>query len=176
MLLFFIFISQIGIEMSTFIYSNFAWELHGGCLWAAFTWLWLGLKSAEELSHSPQWRSTVRTLVNLPKGSFAWTNHIYFQITQPDRVVPLLLCTNRCGCDMCSQIWHLCAYSLQVGGGGGAGGCFRGQDMHRALYRKSNLCIPEKGIARGLGPNSYIHVSGELFIYFQDRCARRLGI
>jgi hypothetical protein len=28
--LFLIFISQIGIETSTFIYSNFAWELHGG--------------------------------------------------------------------------------------------------------------------------------------------------
>jgi hypothetical protein len=28
--LFLIFISQIGIETSTFIYSNFSWELHGG--------------------------------------------------------------------------------------------------------------------------------------------------
>jgi hypothetical protein len=28
--LFLIFISQIGIEMSTFIFSNFAWGLHGG--------------------------------------------------------------------------------------------------------------------------------------------------
>ncbi len=28
--------------------------------------------------------------------------------------------------------------------GGGQRGCFRGQDMHRALYRKSNLCIPRK--------------------------------
>ncbi len=28
--LFYFFISQIGIETSTFIYSNFAWELHGG--------------------------------------------------------------------------------------------------------------------------------------------------
>ncbi len=28
--LFLIFISQIGIETSTFIYSNFAWELHDG--------------------------------------------------------------------------------------------------------------------------------------------------
>jgi hypothetical protein len=27
---FFIFISQIGIETSTFIYSNFAWGMHGG--------------------------------------------------------------------------------------------------------------------------------------------------
>jgi hypothetical protein len=28
--LFLIFISQIGIETSIFMYSNFAWELHGG--------------------------------------------------------------------------------------------------------------------------------------------------
>jgi hypothetical protein len=28
--LFFIFISKIGIETITFIYSNFAWGLHGG--------------------------------------------------------------------------------------------------------------------------------------------------
>jgi hypothetical protein len=40
----------------------------------------IGLKSSEELSHLPQW---VRTLINRPMGRFAWTNHIYFQITQP---------------------------------------------------------------------------------------------
>ncbi len=51
--------------------------------------LWLGLKSAQELCHSPQWGSTVRTLVNRPMGRFAWTNHFYFQ--------PLHLCTNRGG-------------------------------------------------------------------------------
>ncbi len=57
------------------------WRL--ACFGAALTWLWLGLKSAEELSHSPQWGSTVRTLVDCPMGRFVWTNHIYFQITQP---------------------------------------------------------------------------------------------
>jgi hypothetical protein len=90
--LFLFYISQIGIETSTFIYSNFclgvAWWCGRDVVWrlvcfgSALTWLWLGLKSAEELSHSPQWRSTVRTLVNRPMGRFAWTNHIYFQITQ----------------------------------------------------------------------------------------------
>jgi hypothetical protein len=29
------------------------------------------------------WGSTVQTLVHRPMGIFAWTNHIYFQITQP---------------------------------------------------------------------------------------------
>jgi hypothetical protein len=29
------------------------------------------------------WGSIVLTLVNHPMGRFAWTNHIYFQITQP---------------------------------------------------------------------------------------------
>ncbi len=29
------------------------------------------------------WGSTVRTLVHHPMGRFAWTYHIYFQITQP---------------------------------------------------------------------------------------------
>jgi hypothetical protein len=29
------------------------------------------------------WGPTVRTLINRPTGRFAWTNHIYFQITQP---------------------------------------------------------------------------------------------
>ncbi len=28
---------------------------------------------------------TVRTLINRPMGRFAWTNHIYFQITQAGR-------------------------------------------------------------------------------------------
>jgi hypothetical protein len=98
---FLIFISQIGIETSTFLYSNFClrvawwcrrevvWRLD--CLGAALTWLWLGLKSTEELSLSPQWRSTVRTLANRPMGRFAWTNHVYFKITRPgsSTVTPL---------------------------------------------------------------------------------------
>jgi hypothetical protein len=63
--------------------------------------------------HFPQWGSTVRTLINLPMGRFAWTNHIYFLITQPgsSTVTPTLyvpieastvpieaaICTNRGG-------------------------------------------------------------------------------
>ncbi len=58
-----------------------AWRIP--CFIAALMWLWSALKSAEELSHSSQWGSTMRTLVNRPMGRFAWTNHIYFQITQP---------------------------------------------------------------------------------------------
>jgi hypothetical protein len=39
----------------------------------------------------PQWGSTVRSLDDSPMGRFAWTNHIYFQITQPgsSTVTPL---------------------------------------------------------------------------------------
>ncbi len=50
-----------------------------------------GLESAEELCHSPQWGSTVRSLVNRPMGIFAWANPIYYQITQPgsSTVTPL---------------------------------------------------------------------------------------
>jgi hypothetical protein len=29
------------------------------------------------------WGWTVRTLVHRPMGRFEWTNHIYFQLTQP---------------------------------------------------------------------------------------------
>ncbi len=36
-----------------------------------------GLKSGEELSHSPRWRLTVRTLVNRPMGRFSWTNQYH---------------------------------------------------------------------------------------------------
>jgi hypothetical protein len=84
-----------------FTYSSFAWRLHGdvdvrwseGLFVLELHWrdLWLGLKSAEDLSHSPQWGSTVRTLINRPMERFAWTNHIYFQITQPgsSTVTPL---------------------------------------------------------------------------------------
>ncbi len=61
------------------------WRL--ACFGAALTWLWLGLKSEEELSHSPQWGSTERTLVDCLMGRFAWTNHIYIQITQPGSTV-----------------------------------------------------------------------------------------
>ena len=43
------------------------WRL--ACFGAALT-LWLGIKSAEELSHSPQWGLTVLTLVNRPMGRF----------------------------------------------------------------------------------------------------------
>ncbi len=32
--------------------------------------------------YSPLWDSEVRTLANRPRGRFAWTNHIYFQVTQ----------------------------------------------------------------------------------------------
>jgi hypothetical protein len=37
------------------------------------------------------WASTVWTLVHRPMGIFVWTNHIYFQITQPgsSTVTPL---------------------------------------------------------------------------------------
>jgi hypothetical protein len=76
-----------------FTYSNFVWGLHGGVdvKWsrgllvfgAVVTYLCLWLKSIEDLRHYSQWGSTVRTLVTLPMGRFAWTNHIYFQITQP---------------------------------------------------------------------------------------------
>ncbi len=84
---------RLVLRREHFIYSNFVWGGRGGvdvsgpwrlvCFGAALTWLWLGLKSAEELSHSPQWGSTVRTLVNSPVGRFQWTNHSYSQITQP---------------------------------------------------------------------------------------------
>ncbi len=79
-----------------FTYSNFSWGLHGGVdvKWsrgllvfgARLTWLWLGLKSVEDLSHYPQWGSTVRTLVNLPMGRFAWANHIYVLPNNPARL------------------------------------------------------------------------------------------
>jgi hypothetical protein len=74
-----------------FTHSNFAWGLHCEMVWrlacfgAALTWLWLGFCAicAEELCHFHQRGSTVRTLISRPTGRFAWTNHFYFQITQP---------------------------------------------------------------------------------------------
>ncbi len=95
----------IGIESSTFYIQGFClgvawwcgrevvWRL--ACFGDALTWLCLGLKSPEELIYSPQWGSTVWSIVNRPIGRFAWTNHIYFQVTQPGSIVPLQLCINK---------------------------------------------------------------------------------
>ncbi len=109
--LFFICISQIGIETSMVRFTYSTVNCFGGCsmmwtwsgvedwlFWSCtiLTWFWLGLKSAEKLCYSPQGGSTLRTLFNRLLGRFAWTNHIYFQITQPSSsTVPLHLCTNR---------------------------------------------------------------------------------
>ncbi len=93
-------ISQIGIETSTFyivILLGVFMVLCGravrrlACFGAALTWLCLGLKSAEELWHSPLWGSTVRTLVDCPMGRFARTYLMFFQITKPGNstVTPL---------------------------------------------------------------------------------------
>jgi hypothetical protein len=51
----------------------------------------LGLKSVSNCAILPHWESVVRTLANCPRGRFAWTNHINFQITQPgsSTVTPL---------------------------------------------------------------------------------------
>ncbi len=63
-------------------------------LGAALTWLWLGLKSLEDLSHCPQWGPTVRTSVNCPIGRFAWTNHILLPNNPARAVVTLHLCAD----------------------------------------------------------------------------------
>ncbi len=102
--LFDFFISQICHDTSTFCIQYFcledAWWWGRKVVWrlvwfgATLTWLWLGLKSAEDLTHTAQWRSTVRTLINRPMERFAWTNHNCFQIRPSPAVVPLHLCTS----------------------------------------------------------------------------------
>ncbi len=82
-----------------FYFTDWYWDeyiLHtvillGGCL---VVWTWSGLEAClfwscidvivvrvkpEELSHSPQLLSTVRTLVNRPMGRFEWT-HSYISV------------------------------------------------------------------------------------------------
>ncbi len=102
--LFYVLFHSLVLRRVHFIYSS----LLAGCL-VVWTWsglddclFWgyivvivvIGLKSAEEFSHSPRRGTTVRTLVNRQMGRLEWTNHIYFQITHP-AVVTLHLCTNR---------------------------------------------------------------------------------
>ncbi len=81
--LFFTFISQVDIETSTFIDSSFAWGLNSGvderwpgvCLFrSCIDVIVVRLKSAEERSHSRQWRSTVRKLVNRDKSHLLPSN------------------------------------------------------------------------------------------------------
>jgi hypothetical protein len=82
----FLFFSQTGIETST-VRGGLAAYLFWSCIDVIRLWL----QSTGEFCLSPQWGSTVRTLVNRPMGRFAWTNHNYFQITQPgcSTVTPL---------------------------------------------------------------------------------------
>jgi hypothetical protein len=68
------------------------WTLSLFLHWSGIDEFVLGLKSVDELCHSPPMGiGIVRTLANRPRGRFAWTNHINFQITQPgsSTVTPL---------------------------------------------------------------------------------------
>ncbi len=75
-----------------FKYSNFAWGLHGGVdvMWMeacliliCIDVILVRVKVSRGFEPFSPWGSIVRTLVHRPMGRFAWTNHIYFQITQP---------------------------------------------------------------------------------------------
>jgi hypothetical protein len=46
------------------------------------------------VSMSPMEIDSADTVANRPMWRFAWTNHIYVQITQPVNTVPLYFCTN----------------------------------------------------------------------------------
>ncbi len=111
-LIFYFLFYRLVLRRVHFLYSNCA----EGCL---VVWTWGSLDSGNLLvwscydvivimvnvkvskgimSFSPM-GSTVWTLDIRPMGRFAWSNHIYFQITQTGstRVVPLHLCTNKGG-------------------------------------------------------------------------------
>jgi len=77
-----------------FTCSNFAWGLHGGAdvkwsggllvLGAALTWLWLGLKSVEDLSHYPPMGIDSADTSQLSNGEICMgKSHFFFLITQP---------------------------------------------------------------------------------------------
>jgi hypothetical protein len=60
--------------------------------WSRIDEFLLGLKSVGELCHSPPMGiGSADTIANRPRGRFAWTNHINFQVTQPgsSTVTPL---------------------------------------------------------------------------------------
>jgi hypothetical protein len=69
-----------------FTYSSFAWGLHGyvDVRWSGSLLVWSGIdvfvvkvKVSRGIVPFSHWRSTVRTLINRPKGRFAWTKHIF---------------------------------------------------------------------------------------------------
>jgi hypothetical protein len=69
-----------------FTYSNFAWG-YGleACLFkSCIAMLAVKVKvSRETVPSSPMGIDSADTIANRPMWRFAWTNHIYFQITQP---------------------------------------------------------------------------------------------
>jgi hypothetical protein len=71
-----------------FTNGNFALGLHSGvdvnaCLfWSCMDVIVVRVKVSRGIVPSPQLGSTLWTLVNRPMGRFAWTNYIYFKITQ----------------------------------------------------------------------------------------------
>ncbi len=59
------------------------WGVREACLfWSCIDVIVVRVNVSRRFGHSPQWGSTVRTLINRQMERFAWTNHIYFQITQ----------------------------------------------------------------------------------------------
>ncbi len=71
---------------------EWTWSGVEACLfWSCTDVIVVRVKVSRGFEPFSPWGSTVRTLVNRPMGRFAWTNHIYFQITQPgcSTVTPL---------------------------------------------------------------------------------------
>ncbi len=84
--------------ISCFVGVGLMWTWSLFLHWSRIDEFVIGLNSADELCHFPPMGigSVEWTLANRPRGRFAWTNHINFQVTKPGSSTSVV-CTNRGG-------------------------------------------------------------------------------